>query len=144
MKRKNAQHYSAEEFDAVVALVTRDPQMRADIERITGKQLTGKSPREIFDLFRAVENTIKVQATVVAFGRGKVALAETARELNGVAGVLGEVKKKNEEITVLKKELAELRNKQRSMEHYHRQELRAAENRIAAPAIAIHSEGTGQ
>lgn len=81
MKQKKPQEYSADEFDAVVALIQGDPDLRADIEAITGQSLKGKNPRDLFDLFRAVQGATQVQAVVVQYGQARRALRRTRVEL---------------------------------------------------------------
>ena len=81
MKQKKPQEYTAEEFDAVLALIQGDPDLRADIETITGQSLKGKSPRDLFNLFRAVQGATQVQAVVVQYGQAKRALRRTRVEL---------------------------------------------------------------
>ncbi|MFG1683560.1 hypothetical protein ACGFNP_25550 [Nonomuraea sp. NPDC049269] len=81
MKQKKPQEYSADEFDAVVALIEGDADVRTDIEAITGQSLKGKSPRELFDLFRALEGAAQAQAVVVRYGQAKRALRQTRSDL---------------------------------------------------------------
>ncbi|MET8985904.1 hypothetical protein ABZW49_10685 [Nonomuraea wenchangensis] len=81
MRARNPQDYSPDEFDAVVALIQRDSGVRADIEAITGQTLDGKTPRELFDLFRALEGATQVQSVVVRYGQAKRALRQTRAEL---------------------------------------------------------------
>lgn len=80
-KRRNPQDYSPEEFDAVVALIQNDPDVRADIESITKQKVADKTPRELFDLFRTLEGVAQVQAVVVRYGQAKRALRQTRVEL---------------------------------------------------------------
>lgn len=80
-KPKRAQQYSAEEFDQVVNLLTNDASLRADIEAITGQTLQGKSPRELFDLFRAVDQAAAVQLAVAKFGKARRLVREVRGEL---------------------------------------------------------------
>lgn len=143
-RTKKAQEYSPDEFDAVVNTVQNDRAMREAIERITGQKIAGKTAREIFDLVQTVQRTTEVQAAVATYGRAKIALLDTARELDGVEGVLGEVRAKNEEIADLQRELRELRGEKRALESRHQRELRQLENKLAEPAMAVHSEGTGR
>lgn len=143
-KSRKAQEYSPEEFDAVVATVTGDKSMRDAVERITGQKIADKTPREIFDLVQTLQRTTEVQATVAMFGRAKLALLDTARELEGVEGVIGEIKQKNVEIAELQQELRELRGEKRAIENRHQKELRQLENKLAEPAMAVHAEGTGR
>lgn len=84
-KKKNAQQYSSEEFDAVVALIKRDADLRRDIEAITGQKLDGKTPRELFDLFRAIQGATEVQAVVVRYGQARQAVRQVRAELDGTA-----------------------------------------------------------
>lgn len=81
MKARKPQEYSAEEFDAVVALIRRDADLRADIEAITGQSLNGKSSRDLFDLFRTLEGATQVQSVVVRYGQAKRALRQTRADL---------------------------------------------------------------
>lgn len=76
-RRRNPQEYSQEEFAAVVALIRSDRGLQADIEAITGQKLDGKSPRELFDLFRAIETAAHVQTSVVAYGRARQMVRDT-------------------------------------------------------------------
>jgi hypothetical protein len=144
MRKKKSQEYSPEEFDAVVATVQNDKSMRDAVERITGQKITGKTPREIFDLVQTLQKTTEVQATVAMFGRAKLALLDTARELEGVDGVLGEIKVKNTEIAELQRELREVRGQKRAIESQHQKELRSLENKLAEPSMAVYAEGTGR
>lgn len=82
-RRKSAQEYSAEDFDAVVALIRGDSSLRADIEAITGQQLQGRSPRELFDLFRAIDGATDIQLTVARYGQARRLVRETRVELAG-------------------------------------------------------------
>lgn len=77
MRKRKAQDYGADEFDTVVQMIQSDASLRADIEAITGQALTGKSPRELFDLFRTIEKTTEVQAAVVNYGRARQAVRDT-------------------------------------------------------------------
>lgn len=81
MKARKPQDYSPEEFDAVVALIRRDADLRADIEAITGQTLGGKTPRELFDLFRTLDGATQVQSVVVRYGQAKRALRQTRADL---------------------------------------------------------------
>ena len=76
-KPKPAQGYTPEEFDAVVSLIQSDAGLRSDIEQITGQKLDGKTPRQLFDLFRAIDQAAQVQAAVVRYGRARQAVRET-------------------------------------------------------------------
>ncbi|TQS30014.1 hypothetical protein [Microbispora sp. KK1-11] len=80
-KPKPAQGYSPEEFDTVVTMIQRDSALRADIETITGQKLDGRTPRELFDLFRAIDQAADVQAAVVRYGRARQAVRQTRIEL---------------------------------------------------------------
>lgn len=78
MRRKRSpQGYSADEFDRIVALVTGDAALRADIEAITGQKLDGKAPRELFDLFRSIRGATEVQLAVVRYGQVRRAVRQT-------------------------------------------------------------------
>lgn len=81
MRSRKPQEYSSEEFDAVVALIQGDESLRDDIEAITGQKLDGKTPRELFDLFRTLDEAAKVQATVVRFGQARRAVRQTRIDL---------------------------------------------------------------
>lgn len=81
MSTRKPQEYSDEEFKAVVALINHDANVRADIEAITGQTLDGKTPRELFDLFRALEEATQVQAVVVRYGQARRALRQTRADL---------------------------------------------------------------
>ncbi|WP_157099369.1 hypothetical protein [Microbispora sp. ATCC PTA-5024] len=80
-KPRNAQGYSPEEFDTAVALIHNDATLRADIEAITGQKVTGKNPRELFDLFRAIDQAAEVQAAVVRYGRARQMVRQTRIEM---------------------------------------------------------------
>jgi hypothetical protein len=82
-KKKSAQQYSAEEFDAVVALIAGDAGLRADIEAITGQKLDGKTPRQLFDTFRAIDRAADIQISVAKYGRARQLLRETRAGLEG-------------------------------------------------------------
>lgn len=77
MKQKKPQEYTADEFDAVVAMIRNDASLRADIEAITGQALNGKTPRELFDLFQTIQKTTAIQAAVVNYGRARQAVRDT-------------------------------------------------------------------
>ncbi|MGS2645914.1 hypothetical protein [Streptosporangium sp. G12] len=79
-KKRPPQDYSAAEFDAVVELIRGDADLQKDIETITGQTLDGKSPRELFDLFRTLQRTTEVQAAVVNYGRARRAVRQAAAE----------------------------------------------------------------
>jgi hypothetical protein len=81
MKQKKPQEYTADEFDAVVAHIQGDPELRMDIEAITGQSLAGKSPRELFDVFRAIQGVTEVQAVVFRYGQARRALRQTRVDL---------------------------------------------------------------
>lgn len=83
--RKKPQEYSPEEFDAVVALIQGDADLRKDIEAIAGQTVAGKSPRELFDLFRTLHRTTEVQAVVVNYGRARQAVRDTRAQLEADA-----------------------------------------------------------
>jgi hypothetical protein len=76
-RRRSPQEYTPEEFDAVVALIRSDRGLQADIEQITGQKLAGKTARELFDLFRAIETAAHVQTAVVAYGRARLMVRDT-------------------------------------------------------------------
>jgi hypothetical protein len=88
-KKRSAQNYSADEFAAVVTLIETDAGLRADIEAITGQTLDCKTPRELFDLFRAINDAAEVQATVVRYGQARQAVRQTRAML--AAGALEEL-----------------------------------------------------
>lgn len=77
MRKRNAQEYSPEEFDDVVAMIQGDASLRADIEVITGQKLDGKTPRDIFNLFLTIQRTTEVQAAVVRYGQARQAVRQT-------------------------------------------------------------------
>ena len=72
---------SDEEFQAVVSIIQNDPQVRADIEAITGQPLEGKSPRELFNLFRAIHEAAVVQEAVARYGLARRRLRAVRAEL---------------------------------------------------------------
>lgn len=80
MARK-PQEYSDDEFQAVVNMIRNDPEVRADIEAITGQTIDGKTPRELFDLFRALEGATQVQQVVVRYGQARRALRRTRMQV---------------------------------------------------------------
>lgn len=80
-KPKPAQGYSPEEFDIAVSMIRNDAALRADIETITGQTLDGKTPRQLFDLFRAINTAAEVQGAVVRYGRARQAVRQTRIEL---------------------------------------------------------------
>lgn len=80
-KRRNPQEYSAKEFDQVVKLIERDADLRADIEAITGQKLTGKSPREQFDLYRTLDAAAELAGVVVRYGQARRAVRRTRIDL---------------------------------------------------------------
>lgn len=80
-KPKKAQAYTPEEFDQIVNLLTTDASIRADIEAITGQSLDGRSPRELFNLFRAISGAATVQEAVARFGRARRQLRQVRAEL---------------------------------------------------------------
>lgn len=111
MRKRNAQDYSAEEFDAVVHMIQNDADLRADIEAITGQQLDDKTPRELFDLFRTIEKTTAVQATVVNYGRARQAVRDTRAMLEADADANEALKLARDRIVELEKKNDELKRK---------------------------------
>lgn len=85
MAPKKAQGYTPGEFDAVVDLLTSDKSVREDIEAITGQKLDGKSPRELFDAFRAVQGATDIYATVIRYGQARQALRTTRAAVEGTS-----------------------------------------------------------
>ncbi|MER5420375.1 hypothetical protein [Streptosporangium roseum] len=81
-RRRNPQEYSPEEFDSVVAMIRSDKGLQEDIERITGQSLEGKTPRELFDVFRTIQVVTDVQATVVNYGRARQAVRQTRIDMD--------------------------------------------------------------
>ncbi|MDX3111384.1 hypothetical protein [Nonomuraea angiospora] len=77
MRKRSAQDYSAEEFDAVVHMIQSDASLRADIEAITRQKLDDKTPRELFDTFRAIKQAAEVQKAVVEYGHARQAVRRT-------------------------------------------------------------------
>lgn len=84
-KRRGAAEYSPEEFDAVVALIQSDAGLRADIEAITGQTLDGKTPRELFEAFRAIDAAADIQISVARYGKARQLVRETRAELAAAA-----------------------------------------------------------
>lgn len=80
-RRRLPQDYTAGEFDQVVAQIQGNPQLRADLEAIVGYSLEDRSPRELFDAFRAMEGATDVMAAVVRYGQGVQAVRRTRVEL---------------------------------------------------------------
>lgn len=83
-KPRRAQDYSAEEFDQTVAILQNDASLRADIEAITGQTLDGKTPRELFDLFRSINQATEIQMAVVGFGRARQMVARVRGEMDAI------------------------------------------------------------
>lgn len=137
MRKRRAQEYSSDEFDAVVAFLLSDPKARRDIEAITGKSLRGKQPREIFDLFLTVQKATEVKATFAAYGRASVILNEVRREVEGQAAV-------NDALDLAHAEIRDLKAAKESLTRVLEDERTAHNNAIAAPAMAVYAEGTGQ
>ncbi len=82
MKKRHPQDWSPEEFDSVVKMIQGDPDLREDIEAITGQQLAGKSNRQLFDLFRTIDEAASVSATVARYGQARQALRQTRAQLS--------------------------------------------------------------
>lgn len=82
-KRRNSQNYSPAEFDAVVTMLQNNTGLRKDIEAITGQTLDGKTPRELFDLFRALDGVTEIQAVVIRYGHARQAIRQTRAALEG-------------------------------------------------------------
>jgi len=78
---KRPEQYTPEEFDQVVGIIRADAQVRADIEAITGQSLDGKSPRELFDLFRGIHEAAVVQEAVARYGLARRRLRAVRAEL---------------------------------------------------------------
>ncbi|MCC5574542.1 hypothetical protein IMZ11_02665 [Microtetraspora sp. AC03309] len=83
-KKRKAQEYSAEEFDQTVALIRSNASVRLDIEAITGEKLDGKTPRELFDLFRSIEQATQIQVTVARYGQARRLLAQTRVDMESL------------------------------------------------------------
>lgn len=83
-KPRKAQDYSAEEFDQTVAILQNDASLRADIEAITGQKLDGKTPRELFDLFRSINQATEIQMAVVGYGRARQMVARVRGEMEAL------------------------------------------------------------
>lgn len=83
-KQRKAQDYSAEEFDQTVAILQNDASLRADIEAITGQSLDGKTPRELFDLFRSINQATEIQMAVVGYGRARQMVARVRAEMDAI------------------------------------------------------------
>ncbi len=110
-KKKTAQQYSAEEFDAAVAMIRNDPEVRADIEAITGQKLAGKSPRELFDLFRAIGSATELQMTVARYGRARQLVRETRAALEGTSSAEQALPLARQRIAELEAKVDELKGK---------------------------------
>lgn len=144
MKRRNPQDYSQEEFEVVVNMLTDNPQMRANVEAITGHKFAGKTPRQIFDLWRACQKVNEINTTFVNYGRIAVALEDTrnlmetgasvAQERDQLRGEAADLKRRNKELTETKTSL------QRTNDGLHRR----IENITALPAKAINGEATSR
>lgn len=78
---RRPEQYTPEEFDQVVGIIRADAQVRADIEAITGQPLEGRSPRELFNLFRAIHEAAAVQEAVARYGRARRTLRAVRAEL---------------------------------------------------------------
>ncbi|NEA21571.1 hypothetical protein [Actinomadura bangladeshensis] len=136
-RRRRPQEYSAEEFDAVVDLLKTDEKARRNIEAITGKSLRGKTPREVFDLYLTVQKATEVKATFAAYGKAGVVLDEVRREVEGRNVV-------EAELEAAKNEIKDLETVNGSLKRALEAERVKTQNAIAAPAMAVHSEGTGR
>lgn len=135
--RRPAQ-YSDEEFQAIVSIIQNDPQVRADIEAITGQSLDGKSPRELFTLFRAIGGAAAVQEAVARFGRARRALRRTRIELaedavEHIADHPDVTQIARQRIVELEAKLDELRGENRRLRASNQALARA---RAASPAVA--------
>lgn len=137
MRNRRSQEYSPKEFEAVVALLQRDRQVRQNIETITGQKLAGKSAREIFDLFVAVQKAAEVKVAIAAYGRSSVVLDEARRDVEGHEHV-------RDELAAAREEIKNLRDANASLKRGLDMKARQLENTIAAPAMAVYAEGTPQ
>ncbi|MGW5259638.1 hypothetical protein ACWEQG_01605 [Microbispora sp. NPDC004025] len=119
MKRRNPQDYSPEEFDAVVAMIQNDPELRADIEAITGQTLDGKSPRDLFNLFRSIQKAADVQIAVVNYGRARQAIRDTRAALEADADAEESLRLARNRILELERSNEELKRKNYALSRGH-------------------------
>ncbi|GII88246.1 hypothetical protein Ssi03_62360 [Sphaerisporangium siamense] len=119
MRQRNAQDYTPEEFDAVVEMIQGDTDLRADIEAITGQTLDGKTPRQLFNLFRTIQHTTEVQAAVVNYGRARQALRDTRAALEADADAEEALRLARAEIKRLELANDELRRKNYALNRAH-------------------------
>ncbi|TMR91278.1 hypothetical protein [Nonomuraea basaltis] len=82
---KPQQAVPPEEFDLVVAMIQQDQELRDDIEAVTGQSLEGKTPREMFNLYRAIGTAVDVQNAVTRYGQARQRLRQTRADLDGTA-----------------------------------------------------------
>ncbi len=137
MRKRKSQDYSPEEFEAVVALLQRDAKARKDIEVITGQKLSGKSAREIFDLWRSVQTAAEVKVAFAAYGKASLVLSETRREIEQTAET-------EEALKLARAEIKRLEGANASLRRDINAQQRQIENVTALPARAVYAEGTGQ
>lgn len=127
-RSRNPQNYSPDEFDSVVAMIQGDPDLRADIEAITGQQLDGKTPRELFDLFRTIQHTTEVQAVVVNYGRARQAVRDTRAQLEADASA-------EEALRLARKEIERLETANDALKRKN-QALAASQGATPLPRVA--------
>ncbi len=137
MRKRKVQQYTPEEFDAVVDLLRRDTQARQNIEAITGQRLSGMTPRQIFDLYQAVQKATEVKATIAAYGRASVLLDDARRDLEGRGSL-------EEELAAAREEIKGLKQVNGSMKRGLELQARQIENSTAGTAMAVYAEGTGR
>ncbi|MFC4006559.1 hypothetical protein ACFOY2_04960 [Nonomuraea purpurea] len=128
MGSRNPQDYSPEEFDAVVAMIQGDAELRKDIEAITGQAVAGKSPRELFELFRTIQHTTEVQAVVVNYGRARRAVRDTRAQLEADASA-------EEALTLARKEIERLEASNDALKRKN-QALAASQGATPLPRVA--------
>jgi len=81
VKNRRPQEYTPGEFDRVVSIIRSDPGLQQQIEAITGQSLEGKTPREIFNLFLALQQATEAMHVVAEYGRARRTVSETRRQL---------------------------------------------------------------
>lgn len=127
---------SDDEFQAIVNLVRRNPQVQADIERITGLSVDpGASPRTIFNNYRALEQATAVIKTVAAHGKAVNEVRTVAMEMDAQANVLSE----NE---ALRARCRQLEEQSKDLEKRNTALTREYEKVVAEPARAVDAKGT--
>lgn len=137
MRIRKPQDYSQAEFEAVIKMIQNEPKLRADIEAVTGQKLRGKSPREVFDLFRTIQQVTEIQATVINYGRARQALADTRAQLEADASA-------EAALELARTRIKELEQANASLKRDITAQSRQIENVTAFPARAVYGEATAR